>query len=59
MKDFRSTVSKTLRDHIQNKKIREELKVEQLSQWLKNRKSEWDDHVRCTGSNRIVKSHKK
>ena len=42
--NFKTVAIKTIRDRIRNEKIREELKIDQIAEWIKIRKDEWNEH---------------
>ena len=55
MRTLRTIANKTIRDRIRSEKIREELKIDQITEWIKNRKDEWNEHVSRMDDSRLVK----
>ena len=55
MRTLRTIVNKTIRDRIRSEKIRDELKMYPITEQIRNRKGEWNEHVSCMDDSRLVK----
>ena len=55
MRVLRKITNNTIRDMIRNENIRERCKVENISQWTRKRKMEWNQHIDRMDEKRLVK----
>lgn len=58
MKTLRRIVGKTRIDRVRNEEVRDTCGVEDISEWVKKRRRQWDEHVERMGEDRIVKRAK-
>jgi hypothetical protein len=56
MKTLRKIDGKTLWDRARSTDIRRRCKVENIKNWLRNRRVEWNDHISRMTTNRVVKT---
>uniref|UniRef100_A0A6P7F5U2 Uncharacterized protein LOC114326842 n=1 Tax=Diabrotica virgifera virgifera TaxID=50390 RepID=A0A6P7F5U2_DIAVI len=55
MKTLRKIDGKTLWDRVRSTDIRRRCKVDNINNWVRNRRIEWNDHISRMTTNRVVR----
>lgn len=55
MKVLRKIMDKTLLDYVRNENIRKECKVDNINNWIIEKKRRWKNHIDRMSENRMVR----